>query len=113
MDASHLTQTFALAAVALAIGRFVLTSAGRAGDGMAGLFVPPDRSLGWPAGVQEIDEPWAWRRPTSGIRDVVLSQDADDGRTPSVDALSIEPRHGRYVVPLARVAPVRLAVRSN
>ena len=113
MDASHLTQTFALAAVALAIGRFVLMSAGRAGDGVAGLFVSSDRSLGWTPGAQAIDEPWAWRRPTTGIRDRVLNQDADDGRAPSVDALSIEPQHRRYVVPIIRVAPVRLVVRSH
>ena len=38
-------------------------SVGQAADGMATLFVPPDRALGWPRGVQEIDDPWAWQVP--------------------------------------------------
>jgi len=42
------------------VGR-ALTSLGRASDLMASLFVPPDRTLGWPHGVQEQDAPWSWR----------------------------------------------------
>jgi hypothetical protein len=38
----------------------VAVSAGHAGDVVAQLFVPPNRSLGWPHGVQESDEPWGW-----------------------------------------------------
>jgi len=38
----------------------VAVSAGHAGDVVAQLFVPPNRGLGWPHGVQESDEPWGW-----------------------------------------------------
>ena len=39
----------------------VAVSAGHAGDIVAQLFVPPNRSLGWPHGVQEDDDlQWSW-----------------------------------------------------
>jgi hypothetical protein len=38
----------------------VLAQLGLASDLMASLFVPPDRALGWPHGVQEQDTPWTW-----------------------------------------------------
>ncbi|HLO35607.1 MAG TPA: hypothetical protein VK194_05975, partial [Candidatus Deferrimicrobium sp.] len=61
MDASQLGQIVALVAVATVVARVVMGSVARAGEGMATLFVPPDRTLGWPHGVQEGDEPWGWR----------------------------------------------------
>jgi hypothetical protein len=45
----------------LAVAGRMMTSLGRASDVMASLFVPPDRALGWPHGVQEQDAPWSWR----------------------------------------------------
>jgi hypothetical protein len=42
----------------------VAVSAGHAGDVVAQLFVPPNRGLGWPHGVQEGDEPWGWHGET-------------------------------------------------
>jgi hypothetical protein len=47
----------------------VAVSAGHAGDIVAQLFVPPNRSLGWPHGVQETDEPWGWRDGGAGSSD--------------------------------------------
>jgi hypothetical protein len=41
-------------------------SAGRVGDVVAQLFVPPNRGLGWPHGVQESDEPWGWHVDPGG-----------------------------------------------
>jgi hypothetical protein len=45
----------------LAVAGRMMTSLGRASDVMASLFVPPDRALGWPHGVQEQDAAWSWR----------------------------------------------------
>jgi hypothetical protein len=45
----------------------VAASAGATGDVLAQLFVPPDRALGWPHGVQERDEPWDWRAPSQPL----------------------------------------------
>jgi hypothetical protein len=58
-----------LLVVALVVGLIlvaprVAASMGTTGDVLAQLFVPPDRGLGWPHGVQERDEPWAWRAPS-------------------------------------------------
>jgi hypothetical protein len=59
----------AIVAIALVImPRLILQSVGRASEGIAQLFVPPDRALGWPRGVQESDEPWAWRVPATADR---------------------------------------------
>ena len=64
MDAPSLVTLAAVVAAAVVIvPRLVLESAGRASDGIAQLFVPPDRALGWPRGVQEGDDPWGWRSP--------------------------------------------------
>ncbi|MEO5939523.1 MAG: hypothetical protein ABIZ72_01390 [Candidatus Limnocylindrales bacterium] len=112
MDAAHLTQTLTLVVLALATARFALSSAGRAGDGLAGLFVAPDLSLGWPVGVQEIDEPWAWQRPPgSPPSSDPSSHPSGDAALP--DAASSEPPRGRYVVAIVRVAPVRLVVKAH
>ena len=50
----------------IGVGRRALGAMGSSFDVMASLFVPPDRRLGWPRGVQESDEPWAWRTPEPG-----------------------------------------------
>ena len=49
----------------LLVGWWAISDLGRSSDVMASLFVPPDLRLGWPHGVQESDEPWGWRVPSS------------------------------------------------
>jgi hypothetical protein len=61
MDPSSIADIAIFAAIVLIGPRLLKQSLERAGDGIAQLFVPPDRALGWPHGVQERDEPWAWR----------------------------------------------------
>jgi hypothetical protein len=114
MDAAQLTKLFALLVVAAAFGRFVLTSLDRAESGFASLFVPPDRTLGWPHGVQEGDEPWAWRAARSQPLEVLGGSPAEPDRelpTPVSDWSA--PRAGALVVPVGRVAPVRFRLRPN
>ena len=113
MDASRLALTFAVLLIGFGIGRFVLTTAGRAGDGMATLFVPPDLTLGWPLGVQESDDPWAWKTPPTKA-----SAAADDDAGGPAGSLSdpklwVDPPRGSFVVPVDRVAPVRHGVRPH
>jgi hypothetical protein len=114
MDASQLSEAVAVVAVAVVVGRFVLRPIGGAGDVMAGLFVPPDRSLGWPHGVQESDEPWGWR-PARTEPEVFGRPDDLGGR--SVDDERVEDatpaRSGSLVVPVGRVTPVRLGLRPH
>lgn len=43
--------------------RLILEFVGRAGHGVARLFLPPEGMSGWPRGVQEDDRPWGWRSP--------------------------------------------------
>jgi hypothetical protein len=43
--------------------RFILELVGRAGQGVARLFLPPEGMSGWPKGVQEDDRHWGWRSP--------------------------------------------------
>ena len=63
MELSTLAIWIAIVAGLIGLARRVLGAMGSSSDVMASLFVPPDRSLGWPRGVQESDEPWAWRTP--------------------------------------------------
>jgi len=105
MDASRLTVVFAIMIGAYGFGRFVFGPVSRSGDVMAALFVPPDRSLGWPRGVQERDDPWGWRAaPAAELRvDDVAAPVAD------LDAALAAPvtGHTRYVEPPRKVAPIR------
>ena len=116
MDASRLTVAFALLGIGYVVGRFVVTSLSGAGDVMASLFVPPDRSLGWPRGVQERDEPWGWRDgPGRGLVELAPPPGGDEptvGR-PGPDAAAPVPGRGSLVVPLGRVAPVHLGLRPH
>jgi len=56
------------------VGAFVFalpraaSAVGATSDLLAQLFVPPDRALPWPHGVQESDEPWGWRSVSSSGR---------------------------------------------
>ena len=63
MDLSTLVAWLAIGTLGLFVGRRVARAFGRSTAVMASLFVPPDRTLGWPIGVQESDEPWGWREP--------------------------------------------------
>jgi hypothetical protein len=59
LDPPSLFVGIAIVAVCFVVPR-LMVSAGQAGDLFAQLFVPPDRALGWPRGVQEGDDPWGW-----------------------------------------------------
>ena len=113
MDASRLALTFAVLMIGIGIGRFVLSTAGRAGEGMATLFVPPDLTLGWPRGVQEGDEPWAWRERAAAPRSPDPGVAGEDDRPPVDLPVLMAPPHGSYVVPVGPVAPVRHRVRPH
>lgn len=60
MDPSTLVAIVLLIGALVVVPRYALEGLGRASDGLAQLFVPPDRALRWPHGVQESDEPWGW-----------------------------------------------------
>ena len=68
MDTPNLLIPVVAGLLLVLMPRLILQSVGRVSEGMATLFVPPDRTLGWPRGVQESDEPWAWRIPTTDPR---------------------------------------------
>lgn len=66
----ELSPILIVLAVILASGAGrALTVLGRSSDVMASLFVPPDRALGWPHGVQEADAPWSWTAAKHPRRD--------------------------------------------
>jgi hypothetical protein len=79
MDAPSFV-TFAIVALGVwFVPRLLFESVGRASDGISQLFVPPDRSLGWPHGVQESDAPWGWRStPATSSRSTADRPDAKD-----------------------------------
>jgi len=62
MDMSPILVIVVILIAAAGAGR-TLAQLGLASDLMASLFVPPDRALGWPHGVQEQDVSWTWRPP--------------------------------------------------
>ena len=64
MELSPILLVAVVLIVAGGAGR-LLAQLGVASDLMASLFVPPDRALGWPHGVQEQDTPWTWRLPST------------------------------------------------
>lgn len=114
MDASPITQAFLLFLVVTAATRYILAPLARAGDGIATLFGSQNHTLGWPRGVQESDEPWAWRTP----RQAVVNQPAPpDDRSGDPDPpgpeVWAESREGTFIVPVASVASIRLRVRPH
>lgn len=113
MDASQLTA-FVVLVITIALSRLIFSGTLGAGDVMASLFVPPDRALGWPHGVQESDEPWGWRKPSPPVAAVPsMPDDGAGGTSGPTTGDRIEPREGTYVVPVERVRPVRLVVRPR
>ena len=113
MDAAQLTKLFALVIVLVGLGRFVLTSLDRAEHGFASLFVPPDRALGWPHGVQEGDEPWAWRKPVAHIEDPGLEPPGGAGQPTVVETTAVPDARRSLVVPVHPVAPIRFSLRPR
>jgi hypothetical protein len=105
MDAAQLTQLITIGALLFLSMRFALRSLDRAEAGFASLFVPPDRTLPWPRGVQESDSPWGWNPPIPTI-------EPDDGEreatTADVEAAlaAPPPGHSRYVETPHKVDPI-------
>ena len=60
MDSPNLLVAIVITVLAIAAPTVLLRAVGPASEGIAQLFVPPDRTLGWPHGIQESDEPWGW-----------------------------------------------------
>lgn len=89
MDLSPIIGVAILLVVAGGLGR-LLRQLGLASDFLASLFVPPDRALGWPHGVQEQDTPWTWRVPTAST----ALRDPGDPTSP-VPTQRIAPTIGR------------------
>ena len=104
MDAAHLTQLLALAAFVIVFVRLVLGTLDRAEAGFASLFVPPDRTLGWPRGIQESDAPWGWHPPLNPLHDDSADPMAD---LPSYAVPLVLSGHTTYVERPHPVAPVR------
>ena len=114
MDASPITQALFLFVLLTVTTRFVLGPLARAGDGIVTLFGPQSHALGWPRGVQEIDEPWAWRT----ARDVAVDPSAqrDDGGDDLPADMTegwVDAPVGMFLVPLAPVEAVRVGVRPR
>jgi hypothetical protein len=89
MDLSPIIVVAVILLAAGGTGR-VLAQLGLASDLMASLFVPPDRALGWPHGVQEQDAPWRWRPPAASV----ATTDGSDSAGP-VPTQRIAPLIGR------------------
>ena len=99
--------TLLIIAAAIVYGpRLVLGSVGAAGDMVAELFVPPDRALGWPHGVQESDAPWGWRSASAVVDPPAIGGPFDGADLEPLDPDEPPPpiRAGSFVVP---VQPVR------
>ena len=112
MDAAHLAQLILYGGILFVLVRFLVTTLDRAESGFASLFVPPDRTLGWPRGVQESDEPWAWRAPTAHVEDPGLEPPGGPGERTMIEAPAADARRS-LVVPVRPVAPVHFNLRPH
>ena len=92
MELSLILVVVVIVIAAASVGR-VLSQLGLASDLMASLFVPPDRALGWPHGVQEQDTPWTWRLPSASSASSASPVDPSDPT--SVPTQRIAPLVGR------------------
>jgi hypothetical protein len=114
MDASPITQALLVFVVVTAATRFILAPLARAGDGIATLFGPQNHMLGWPRGVQERDEPWAWRTPQQAVVDQPAPPDDRSGDPyPPGPEVGAESREGTFIVSVASVASIRVRVRPH
>lgn len=117
MDAPSFVTFGILALVIWFVPRLLFESVGRASDGISQLFVPPDRSMGWPHGVQESDAPWGWKAPARAESPASVAP-ADHGQPEWLDLGATETflldpdpldraamRHGGLVVAPRRVRP--------
>lgn len=105
MDVPNVIAVAVTVAAVLLAPRLLLDGVGLVGDGIAQLFVPPDRALGWPHGVQEGDDPWGWREPapTSFAADRVAPE-LDVGNADVLDVSGVVAIDaGALVVPIAAV----------
>ena len=117
MYPSRLVVTFAVLLISVTVSRAVLASLGPTGDVLATLFVPPDRKLPWPHGVQESDEPWGWDPAAAATTDPPDRAECDgdgdgpggptDGAGDLVEASAARPSSGPFVVPVRRVEIAR------
>ncbi|HEV7809990.1 MAG TPA: hypothetical protein VGO64_05300 [Candidatus Limnocylindrales bacterium] len=112
MDAPNLVALAICVAALLLAPRLLLHGVSHMSDGIAQLFVPPDRTLGWPRGVQESDDPWGWHEPATAWIGQAVGGGADaalerpEAAAPVVVEVTgvVTTEAGGLVVP---VAPVR------
>ena len=106
MDAGQVIQLLTIGVCFYLAARFGLGSLDRAEAVFASLFVPPDRTLGWPRGVQESDAPWGWQPAVDPF--------ADDEAAGPIAELAADPTpivlsgHSTYVEHPHRVDPVQI-----
>ncbi|TMF37265.1 MAG: hypothetical protein E6I26_07640 [Chloroflexi bacterium] len=106
MDTPNLIVPLVIVIVLILTPRLVLRSVGAAGDIVAQLFVPPDRALGWPHGVQESDDPWGWRGGVDRTSGPDGGPDPGDDQPTIVELIDLPPDRavrGSLVVPVRRV----------
>jgi hypothetical protein len=105
MDPTNVVALAFLAVAVWLISRPLLESAGGTGDFLAQLFVAPDRSLGWPRGVQEGDAQWGWRTAaTEALPLTFMPEIETEPERGDLCELGTVVRAGSFVVP---VQPVR------
>ncbi|HET7030947.1 MAG TPA: hypothetical protein VFI34_10585 [Candidatus Limnocylindrales bacterium] len=111
MDATQLIELFAIGATLTVTIRSAVRTLDHAESGFASLFVPPDRTLPWPRGVQESDSPWGWHPPIrsaddgDGLLDLRSEDSASAWSGPA--AIGPETGHSRYEARPIRVDPIR------
>ena len=106
MDTPNLLVLLVIVVILILAPRLLLSSVGAAGDIVAQLFVPPDRALGWPRGVQESDDPWGWRGSVERRPGPDGGSDPDDHLPMIVDLIDLPPDRavrGSLVVPVRPV----------
>ncbi len=106
MDAAHLTQLFALTGIALGIGRFVLSSLGRAGDAVSGAFATIEPGV--PQRARQPTGSW-WQAARTPDADLAIAAFIELDPVITRGAQTVA-RRGTFVVPPIRVAPIQLRV---
>ena len=105
-----LAQLLTIGALLFIVARFGLHSFEQVEAGFASLFVPPDRTLPWPRGVQESDNPWGWRPAAHGDDDSAPEVDLPSADLDAIVAAagSAVVGHSHYVAPPHRVDPIHV-----